>query len=243
MSKNKVEVLLSKIKSLTSDDEISLLEKDLIKGYIKDLYLLVDHIPIHTDKSTNLQKEIGEDGKEGIPHPKAIEKPIIQPEEKPRLIEEVPPRDAFKSGNGYQPMKDPVQPIFSAPGKPKESQIPAVDLQQQPIVQPEPVPLSMEALFTYDQSTELSEKLANQPITDLNKAFSINERLLFTNELFRRNNETFLDIIDVINRKYSFEEAKSYLIRYVIDQYQWMDEKRIERAHEFISFVRRRYLD
>ena len=41
MIKDKIKRLLSKINSLTDDDEISLLEKDLVKSYVRDLYELI----------------------------------------------------------------------------------------------------------------------------------------------------------------------------------------------------------
>ena len=238
MLKDKVQILLSKISSLTSDEHLSLLEKDLVKGYIRELYEIIDQIPNQASENRPFSKGM----KVEETKPEIMDPVVEAPLEQPKQIREVPiEEDTFKSGNGFEVDIPPIQP--AKPLREPQEKLAEPASYQKIITQSEPIPSSMESLFATDSSKELSEKLANQPISDLSRAFSINERLLFTNELFSGNNETFLDIIDVINRKYSFEEAKSYLIRYVIDQYKWMDEKKIDRAREFVSFVRRRYLD
>ncbi len=90
---------------------------------------------------------------------------------------------------------------------------------------------------------ELSDRLSRSPIKDLRKAFAINERMLVINDLFGGNYEKFNETLDILNTKYSFEEAKSYIIRHLIDTYQWLDEEKSEQAIEFIKLVERRYLE
>ena len=97
-------------------------------------------------------------------------------------------------------------------------------------------------LFQQQQSNELSDRLSRSPIENLQRALSINDRLLTVNQLFNGNHEAFNDTIDILNSKYSFAEAKSYLVRYVIDKYEWLDEEKVDQARDFIKLVERRFL-
>lgn len=97
-------------------------------------------------------------------------------------------------------------------------------------------------LFQQQQSNELSDRLSRSPIENLQRALSINDRLLTVNQLFNGNHEAFNETIDILNSKYSFAEAKSYLVRYVIDKYEWLDEEKVDQARDFIKLVERRFL-
>ncbi len=97
-------------------------------------------------------------------------------------------------------------------------------------------------LFQKQQSNDLSDRLSRSPIENLQRALSINDRLLTVNQLFNGHHEAFNETIDILNSKYSFAEAKSYLVRYVIDKYEWLDEEKVDQARDFIKLVERRFL-
>ncbi|NND05733.1 MAG: hypothetical protein HKN87_05080 [Saprospiraceae bacterium] len=109
------------------------------------------------------------------------------------------------------------------------------------IEQQSPVPPKYSPLFEQGKGNELSDRLSRTPIQDLQRAFGINDKLLVTNELFDGNSDFFNETLDVLNRKYSFEEAKSHIIRHIVDKYQWLDDQRLEGARQFIKLVERRY--
>ncbi len=98
----------------------------------------------------------------------------------------------------------------------------------------------MEQLFAFKKATELSERLSESPVTDLSKAMSINDRLLYINELFGRDRNALEDSLTVLNRFDNFHAAKSFLVS-LAEQYHWAQEERMEIAHNFIKLVRRRY--
>ena len=98
------------------------------------------------------------------------------------------------------------------------------------------------ALFQQQSGNELSDRLSRSPIDNLQRALSINDRLLTVNQLFNGNHESFNETIDILNSKYSFSEAKSYLVRYVIDKFDWLDEEKVDQARDFIKLVERRFL-
>lgn len=103
------------------------------------------------------------------------------------------------------------------------------------------IPHKYKSLFSRSQGTELSDRLSSTPIRDLQKAFGINDKLLVINELFGGNRDYFNETLDLLNRKYSFDEAKSHLIRHIVDKYQWLDDQRVEGARQFIKLVERRF--
>jgi hypothetical protein len=104
------------------------------------------------------------------------------------------------------------------------------------------IPEKYRLLFEANHSKDLSDKLSRAPISDLMKAFSINDRMLVVTDLYNGDHQKFQDTIDILNTKYSFDEAKSYLLRYIVDQYEWLGEEKLERAREFVKLVERRFL-
>lgn len=92
-----------------------------------------------------------------------------------------------------------------------------------------------------NNQNELSDRLSEQPISDLTKAMGINERMLTINELFDGNNQVFKDAISKLNSLNSFEEAKSYISVHLIEQFGWVHPKKRKKAKVFIKLVKRRF--
>ncbi len=127
-------------------------------------------------------------------------------------------------------------------------------------VKPEPVPLppitnpipiiprentahpqeALDKLFAFNKPTDLSERLGETPVQDLAMAMSINDRLLYVNELFGRDQSALKDSLTILNRYDSFPAAKNFLMS-LAEQYQWVREERSEIARNFIKLVKRRY--
>jgi hypothetical protein len=99
----------------------------------------------------------------------------------------------------------------------------------------------IEALFSFKKATELSERLSETPIPDLTKGMSINDRLLYMNELFGRDMSKLDEVLRALNNFPSLDSAKSYLMG-VAAQFNWGDDDRSEIAQSFIKLVRRRFV-
>ena len=99
----------------------------------------------------------------------------------------------------------------------------------------------LEKLFEIPPAKELSEKLAELPISDLRKAFTINTWIDFTRYLFSGDSEAFKSYLGQLNNYDSFAKAK-ILLREVAVHYNWLEKERQALAKEFIQTVRRRYL-
>lgn len=137
-----------------------------------------------------------------------------------------------------------------APPPPVREEPPAPAPPPPPVEVPKPAPprtaapVSMgglEVLFEEKQAKELSEKLAESAIADLKKAIALNDRLLYTSELFAGDGQSFERALAALNSFSNFEEARDYIVQYCAVQYTWSDKKRLDIAKAFIKLVRRRY--
>ena len=99
-----------------------------------------------------------------------------------------------------------------------------------------------EPLFVFKKGNSISEKIARQPVADLFKAFSLNDKILFTKELFLGDAGAFAAALKEINEASDFEAVRSYLETTLIESNNWMDKNRQSRAKEFILLARRRHL-
>ncbi len=161
----------------------------------------------------------------------------------------------FSTEAGQKPVAPPIPPVSKPIAEPRVIEIPdqpeprPVDNTPRPTA-PEPKPVNRPkprvdgkayaALFEIQQTKELAQKLRSSPIQNLQQAFTINDRLLFTNELFAKDAQAFQEALRLLNRYEQFEEAKSYL-QDMASQYNWMEEQRLEIAKDFVHTVKRRF--
>lgn len=223
MNIQQAQILIEKINALwrsmtTTPGQISAIERDLMLSYIRNLY-----------EAFALE----------FPAPAQAQNPPSQPSTyeptAPKATPVPPPPPAAKP----MPENDPLPPKIIAPPPPKPTpekvNIPEVAT---------PISKSskhFDTLFVASTSGDLSDKLSRQPISDLNKAFAINDKLLYINDLFGKDQNVFADTIRVLDRFQNIAEAKALLLD-LAEQYKWLDEARAETAHSFVQLVQRRYL-
>ena len=86
-----------------------------------------------------------------------------------------------------------------------------------------------------EEDNSLAAKLARKKIENLNSAIGINEKFLFTNELFDGNTEQFLKTIEELNNCVSLTEAKDKLIE-VAQKRSWIvDEEPYQKLQSLLS--------
>ena len=95
-------------------------------------------------------------------------------------------------------------------------------------------------LFTIERAADLSDRLANSPITDLSRAMSLNDQLLVKKELFGGSQELMNSTILRLNGLSSYEQAVRVLAE-PAQQFDWVEEERRPTARTFVKLVRRRY--
>jgi len=221
----KIQYLLDGLELNATD--ISNIEKDLMLGYISSLYELFlfneqpDSKPMTKPKKVvrNVTKpvRVTKDIKEII-HPKTVTKPKPKPTPAP------------------EPIPAP-KPVVVEPPK---AQAPPPVVERAPVVRV--VHPNHESLFAFKKATDLSEKLRDQPISDLSKAFAINDKLLTISKLFDGDANAFKDTVKELNRLGSYDEAKVFLSNNVVEKFNWTAKNRAKTAKVFMKTISRRFL-
>jgi hypothetical protein len=238
MDKEKARVLIHKINALYKNIDantpgVSPLERDLMLSYLRQFY---ETIALSQSQNKAPVKEV---------QPEKEVKPIkeVQPEKEIQRVKEVQPVREIQSVNevkretgllgrergvaNFEPEKKIVEPVA-------------------PAITPQPAdPLSdneLTHLFIWQEPSNLAERLASQAITNLSfSTFSMNERLLYTNDLFGKNSVEMEEAVKMINNFTHFDQAKVFLLN-IGRQHDWHKEERKEAAKSFINTVRRRFL-
>jgi hypothetical protein len=178
--------------------------------------------------------------------PETIQKPLAQIEEK---VESVRPIEE-KVVPETKVVELVEQPIVKETPKIEES--PKVEKVELPIQNEIVAPIAnqeefefnpdFEELFVFKQATDLAAKLSESPVSDLSKVLGVNEKLLYTRELFGGENAKFTDAVSFFNKAGYFDKARSYIEYNLIEQYAWLSKEKKTTAREFVKLIRRRYL-
>ena len=234
MNHKKIKKQINKInsffESITADDEISKIEKNLLLSYISKLYeSILDPIdnlvaeaktsrPVAMKKKTaaEIERKSYQKTETGLPIVEEVE--IIST-----------PQEIL--------VKEAVKPITLVEAK-KTVNTPASD-----VIETSKVELSekMISIFEKSRGLEISDKLGNLPLKDLTKAMGINERMFTIKELFGGNQERFKTVMSDINELSGYDEAKEYLIRGVATELKWDSEAHYKKADKFVKLVQRRF--
>ncbi|MEO1627262.1 MAG: hypothetical protein AAFV25_19070, partial [Bacteroidota bacterium] len=169
-----------------------------------------------------------EEVEESIPVevPEEVVRPVTPEPPRPQVVQKVPepPKPQTVQKAPEPPKPAPVQKVPEPPKPEPVQKAPEVakpEVVRPPVQEPvRPAASSMpsseaDALFEHKEATELSEKLAQKPIKDLNKAFGINDRILTIKELFSGDNGAFNETINVLNELDNFDQARAYLTQKV----------------------------
>lgn len=248
MDKQDVRILVRKFNTLfksmeESEGQPSAVERDLMLSYVRQLYdyFLQEPEVAHKHK----------------PEEQVVVVPSYPPPAPPVVVTpvpETPVRPIVAPAPPIVPIASPPLPPVVAPAPapvvqaPPESMVPldpnsgfSVEPPRQAEAERTYQNQGIDQLFSFKKATEWSERLGESPVSDLGRAMSINDRLLYMNELFGKDRGALEESIQVLNRFESFETARSFLYN-LAEQYHWAAENRLEIAHAFIKLVRRRYL-
>lgn len=264
MNTQRAKILLEKVNALfksMSVDEVNVtsIEKDLMLSYLRQLY---DSI-LENNQGVTQPSAIATSSQNTYTPPKvASSKPVYKP---PRIIE-IPdslredldaskPSSKSKKKNKNKSKSSQKPPRIITPPKldatptkaptPIEKPVVIPKPQPKPTPPPKPAPTPVandkyDQLFEFKAAKELSEKLSQRPIRDLTKAFSLNDKLLYANELFGKELFVFNEEVKKINALKSFDEAKNYLAQ-LADKFNWSSKNKIPMAKEFVLLVKRRF--
>ena len=236
MNLKEARILLKKINSLFESidyegSSVSKIERDLMMNYLHQMHGLFSY---DTDHARPLAP-----GKQPEPRALADEK-AEREQEPPRKEAPVPKPDTDRLNiskrliTDYPPVRqqEEERPTPPPTTKPPQTTTNSSDETDSNI--------KVEQLFEVRQASDLSEKLSESPVNDLNRAMSINDRLLYMNELFGRDMESLNTALRTLNDVGTMSGARSFLIDLAV-RYHWTHEDRADIAKNFIKLVRRRY--
>lgn len=101
---------------------------------------------------------------------------------------------------------------------------------------------AIESIFRDKSPSGLVDFLGLSPLSDLTKAWGLNERLLIIKDLFGDDLNIFNQTIEAMNKSANFAEAKSWLIQNIVNQYEWTDLSRYKKASNFVTQVKRLFV-
>lgn len=234
MNIKKVRKQLKKINTLFSaiDEEgkANAIETDLLKSYVLSLYEQVmdkaEKIEVKSQTKVVVKKEKSNKKEPDSIFTERIEEKIAEKEPIQAIVEQ-----EFRAVKNGAMATGSVESVIDLEEKTESEEAP----------EPE-VDALYDLLFQSDNSNELSSKLSNLPIADLNKAFGLNEKIFNINELFNGNTSIYQHTIDQLNGFNSIEDAKEYLVKDIVNQYDWLEDHKIKKAAQFIRVIHRRYM-
>jgi CRISPR/Cas system CSM-associated protein Csm2 small subunit len=180
--------------------------------------------------------------------PEIKEKPLAQIEEKVEIvkpIEEkvVPVLETKEVEVVEQPVVKETSKIEESP-KIEKVELPIQNEIVDPIAKQDEFEFNpdFEELFIFKQATDLAAKLSESPVSDLSKVLGVNEKLLYTRELFGGDNAKFANAVSFFNNAGYFDKARSFMEYNLIEEYAWLSKEKKATAREFVKLIRRRYL-
>lgn len=243
LAKISLEKIITLYKTLSADEKnISPIERDLMLSYVRQLYETFLDTSAVSAPHRNVQHE-------PAPSQKPEQLRFVPPPPEPVKHTPPPPPPVVHHApvEPPQPVIEPIrQPVVETPRPVVEQPRytpppPPVDTHRY-ASQNTGVPSDIEALFEGGHSgKELSDRLSNAAITDLSKAFGLNDRLLTQNELFGGSKAVFDEALKDLNNMSSFDTAKNVIVS-MAAKYNWTaSEDRKKQAKAFIKLVRRRF--
>lgn len=205
-------------KSLQLDDggKISAMERDLMLGYLRELYELYAHG--------------GE--QQRVAPPKPVPAPSPPPAPAPAPPKAVAPKPPVAEVPRPVPPPKPTPPPPPVAEKPRPVPPPPP-----PAPTPAPVSGDLKELFAEDAT---ASPFGRQPLADLTKALTINNRVLFSRDLFGGDNDLLNTTLRTLNSSGAITAAQPVL-ESLARRFDWPEEAKKETAREFIELVRRRY--
>ena len=200
-------------------------------GYLRELYEIY---ATHKDGKPYAPPPVMP---EAPPAPKPQPRPTPPPAPAPAPKPTPPPAPAPPVTPPPTPQPTPPPTPAPAPAKPTPAPGPSAP-------PPSPTPptssssADIRALFAEDAT---AGRFGRQPLADLTRALTINNRILFSRDLFGDDNELLNTSLRTLNTSGSFAAAQPVL-ESMARRFHWEEEAKAETAKEFIELVRRRYV-
>jgi len=252
MDLKKAQRLLTKIEAFVDNgnaQELSRLEKDLLKSYVIQLY---DALTDEASTVTHEHEKQSESFENKISNKEVSPKTVIQPPKEFEIpkVETTIPR--YHEPVINTPKEQPVEAEVSVPVIQKTNTVvETITPQYEPVKETIQVskanPSSsapnegLAKLFELPNTDGMSGRFSHVPIDSIESAMGLNERIFTLNELFGGDKSLFDSTCSTLNKFSSFAEARTMLMAGPAKQFKWSEPERIKMAEQFIRIVSRRY--
>jgi hypothetical protein len=253
--KKQLKKISALLEVMESEDTMTSIEKNLLKSYVQKLYGEILNLEVSDlSNESPLEIPVQSPKKKEVRDKQNSATSIKKVKKSESAIENVKVGEESTSflndpideviGNGslvqHSVVKEEVATLTN--GISSHTLVdPKREIAEQVIDLPE-IDEKVKLLFAESKSSELSDKLRNRPLQDINAGLGLNERILMVNNLFQGKHDVFRESISKLNTLGSFAEAKKYLLKHLINPMDWTNENRVESAASFIHLVRRRYI-
>jgi hypothetical protein len=199
---------LHKSLQLDAGGKLSAMERDLMLGYLRELYELY---AMHREAPAT-------------PTPTPAPTPPPPPPPPVVVVPEPTPPPPPPPAPVVVEVPKPAPP----PPPPAPAPIPIISRSLSPV---------LKELFGED---DLASPFGRQHIADLTRALTINNRVLFSKDLFGDDNDLLNTTLRTLNSSGSIAAAQP-VMESLARRFEWGEESKKETAREFIELVRRRY--
>ena len=238
-----LEKIIALYNSMTADEKnVSVIERDLMLSYIRQLYETFKEGQIIPTAQAQKSNPIV------TPTPTIVKAESRPPEQVYQQSAPLPVKETTRTSEAKSEERiyAPEPPKYVAPEPPKPEP-PKYFAPEPPKQQPAPgndrrINPDITELFESVNGNELSDRIANAPITDLTKSLGLNDRLLNQNELFGGSKVVFDEALKDLNNMSSFATARAFLEDIGVRNNWSATEDRKKVAKIFIRFVKRRFV-
>ena len=228
------EELVEKIKTQVSQIKKKGLNAEEFENLLKETRELYERILILRYKSfeehTGKQEKIvpSEPKKEQI-EPEVIEETV------PEAKEEIQEEEAF-GFSLFGEIEESVEKETQTEEEPEETIQPESLIANKTVPNPaKPATSLLEKLSEQSNSNRLSDKLKLTKIDSLSGVFTLNDRIRFSQGLFKGSNDQFQEAVKVIESLTKRDEAFAQLEKYSAE-FEWdMESKDVEHFYEFVE--------
>jgi hypothetical protein len=159
-------------------------------------------------------------------------KPLAQPAS-PQFTEPVEPQNT-----------PPVTPQYTTPERQysepvKSYEEPARTTPSQPAATHQPTLNELLAAGKLGANARVEQESARPVITDLKRAISLNEKLLFVKDLFDGYNLAYAEAIDLLNKMPDFKSADAFLQKHYASKHNWSAKQ--STADQFYELLHQRF--
>lgn len=251
MDIKKAQRLINKIQAFLDNgnaQDISRLEKDLLKSYVLQLYDALTDDQAFASQTEVEPVRFVEHKMPKRESPPRIEIPQIKETEE--LIPDIPAK-MYTDHERSVPKEKTIDVEIPVHIPEKSNPLPEVDsYTNAPEPVKEPIKIhhastesneALNKLFDVTKTDDMTGRFSHVPIASIESAMGLNERIFTLNDLFGGNKSLFDSTCAKLNALNSFQEAKELLVMGAAKAYDWSSPEHVKMAEQFIRIVSRRY--